>query len=268
MFNLVLFLSLFIPLLSSGEEPQHKNSPKQIQNSSIYTALLWYRASGEKVAAYRQVFTSALTIIESTVKTQKPQAGAWGVIFSLDGTLLDNSPYLVAKLTAPANSSFESYTQYLQNNLLAPTPGALEISCAIQKLGGKVFIISNRLGTTLRLSQNNLAHYQICYDALLLANDDNDTNKNPRFNAVIVGDYENIISSSIHSATPIYAYFGSQIEDFPHLKQNIISRLNHSPLAVDTAKYAADPTQLDKFGTSYFILPNPIAGLWQQNHLN
>ena len=176
-----------------------------------------------KKAMYREIFTNGLEKIVANVAEQELTKKSWGVIFSLDGTLLDDS------------------------NIA--TPGAPQISCKIIKLGGIVSVVTDRSGV---IANNNDFIYQttkeldkqgICYSNIVFAQNNNDSNKNPRFNAVTLGDYENIITTKRLSAIQIIGYFGNKIEDFPNLKQNLA---NTAPVS---------DNMFSKFGQQYFMLP-------------
>ncbi len=176
-----------------------------------------------KKAMYREIFTNGLEKIVITVAQQKLIKKPWGVVFSLDGTLLDNS------------------------NIA--TPGAPQVSCKIIKLGGVVSIVTDRSGVVanstdfINQTTKELDKQGICYSNVLFAQNNNDTNKNPRFNALTSGDYENIITTKRLSAIQIIAYFGNKIEDFPNLKQNLA---NVAPVS---------DNMFSQFGQQYFMLP-------------
>ena len=132
----------------------------------------------------------------------------------------------------------------------------------MQALGGKVIIVTNRDATSeeareiINSTESNLATEKVCYDSVIFANGISDTNKNPRFNAITSGDYENTIATTKYTIPlNIVAYVGSDIEDFPSLKQQIMRTQSENE------------SDFDKFGTEYFILPNPISGSWRTNYL-
>jgi hypothetical protein len=176
-----------------------------------------------KKAMYREIFTNGLEKIVANVAEQKLTKNSWGVVFSLDGTLLDDS------------------------NIAAP--GAPQITCKITKLGGVVSIVTDRSGVVannndfINQTTKELDKQGICYSNIVFAQNNNDTNKNPRFNAVISGDYENIITTKRLPPIQIIAYFGNKIEDFPNLKQNLA---NTAPVS---------DNMFSQFGQQYFMLP-------------
>lgn len=268
MLKKTLFLiSLSIMLINSyaANTPKINLEPEECinnpQNSKLYQALLWYRNSAEMKALYRQVFSNAEDIISDNINNDKLPPTKWGIAMALDGTILDNSGYILQKLNTCNPESIETRYHYETTHVLPATPGAAELSCGIQELGGKVFIISNRNGdgesgiNMMAATIQNLNQNEICYDSVIFANGASDSNKNPRFNAITSGDYENVISSKRQFAIPLIAYFGSNIQDFPNLKQNLLYNSNGNSQAFDS------------FGEEYFMLPNPIMGSWQDNQL-
>lgn len=223
-------------------------------------ALIWYRTSAEKNALFRQIFTDGMAQIGQRVKTDKLKLNSWGVVFNLDNVLLDDSQYRYAQYLGCTKDNNVNFSNFIRNNILPTNSGAADITCQIQALGGKVFIVSNRNGSgdngkeLMKATVNNLSQQHICYNSILYASDTSGWNKNPRFTAITSGDYENILVDSPQAATMVIAYFGSNIEDFPSFKQNTAHSL--SP----------DSPELDKFGTEYFLVPNPLTGNWRRNY--
>lgn len=235
----------------------HKN---QVLTSNGYDALLWYRNSIERKIISRQIFDNALDQINNNRDEAKLKSKTWGVIFALDGTLLDISDFYYRNALKCADENPETKNEYYVEASSIATPGAKEISCGIQKLGGYVIIVSNRDGRSsgkniVSQTEANLKQQKICYDSVIFANNSYDTDKNPRFTAVSSGDYENVVTSKQLPALKIIAYLGNDISDFPDFKQNTAKNLPY------------DSTALDDFGDSYFMLPNPLFGGWQSNRL-
>lgn len=238
------------------EAPTCRNG--QPFTSNNYDALLWYRNSAERKALYRQIFNDALDQIEYTAHNDKLKSKTWGVIFALDGTLLDISDSYLEKTIKCKD---DEPAEIVDESAVFSTPGAQEITCGIQKLGGYVIIISNQVNSNsagknkLQATAANLSRLRICYDNLVFANNQYDTDKNPRFTAVSTGDYENVISTKKLPPLKIIAYLGSNIEDMPNFKQSTAKNL------------PANSTALDEFGDQYFLVPNPLFGIWQNNRL-
>lgn len=190
----------------------------------------------EEQLVYKQMFSMAYANIDTLVDDANLKPKTWATVFSY-GTII------TGKLRNSGNTS------YLVESAL---PGAQEISCNIEKLGGRVIIVSNytESGLTysqlaqLRASESELKKQKICYSSLIVANAADATNKNPRFVAISSGDYESVVTTAKLPPLKIIAYFGTKFEDFPDFKANTASML--SP----------DSSKFEPFGYNYFLLPD------------
>ncbi len=257
--SLVLLSSSLFAITNelSIESANEKVKPVDLLN---YNAQLWFYDSVERKAIYRQVFAEGLEVISSRVEDESLKPKSWAVIFALDGTLVDEVKFRPNKYRQTRLSVNESAPPVFANNNNIATPGAVDLTCAIQKLGGNVVIISNRnaggYGNVVSQSESELSTQGICFDSILFSHNSNDINKNPRFTAINSGDYENVITTKKLPPMNVIAYFGSDITDFPNFKQNTAIQLpDDSPI-------------FDDFGEKYFLLPNPTRGSYSQNNYN
>jgi 5'-nucleotidase (lipoprotein e(P4) family) len=261
--KILLIVWLITPFLSSAEDIELPEQKANLaSNSPSYDSLLWYRSSAEAKVIYLQVFNNGYDQIMDNVAESGLKTNAWAVVFALDGTLLDNSKTKTTQMSLRSNASEDVHQAIESTNYYTALPGASEISCDLKDAGARVIIITNRDGSInnknlnmISWTQENLKQQHICYDSVIFATHASDTNKNPRFSAVINGDYENVITTKTLPPLPIMGYFGSDIQDFPNFKQN---------MAHD---YSTDDEQFDDFGYKYFMLPNPTQGSWLNNRL-
>ena len=185
----------------------------------------------EQQLIYRQTFSMAYDNIDALVDDEVLKPKTWVVVFSLSSIL--------------RNTSFSSGIAYM-----LAIPGAKNLTCAIEKLGGHVIIVSNydeggqlsQIGQ-LHMIESSLHQQQFCFSSLIIPNTGDATNKNPRFTAIGSGDYESVITTSKLPALKIIAYFGTSFEDFPNLKTNTALTL------------PATSSVFNKFGESYYLLP-------------
>ena len=271
LFYLTMGLSLTMPFSHAQQnasntamiktQKQHKSCvPSQIETSPDYVALKWYRDSTERVAQYNQTFTLGMEKINAKIKNKKLKSGSWGVVMDIDETVLDNTEY--QKRYALACGEFNPQTLYsfMEEEISPATPGAHNFTCGIQKLHGKVILVTNRDGAfddkIQKSTQENLKKAGICFDNVVFANGSNDSNKTPRFEAVNNGDYSKIISLNKQPKLNIIAYFGDNIQDFPNITQK------------DGIKQDPNGSYFKKFGQEYFSLPNPVYGSWTHNQFN
>lgn len=230
------------------------------QSSGKYDATRWYRDSAERNAQYNQVFAIGLEKVATKVQKQKLKSNQWGVIMDIDETVLDNSQYEKENILSCQDYTPQSNYAFMERKVSIATPGAHNFTCGVQKLGGKVVLVTNRDGSyddkIQSATVDNLRAAGICFDNVVFANGSKDSNKTPRFQAVEAGNYSNIIA--IHPMKPfkVLAYFGDNIQDFPDITQ------------AEAIKQDPNGSYWQKFGQEYFSLPNPTYGSWERNQFN
>lgn len=232
------------------------------KDPSITRAVKWYRDSAEKKALYRQIFGLGENYIDVQAKNLKPKE--WGVVLDIDETTLDNTRYFKeCGETADDENDFSQYIVLKEYS--TALPGVKHLTCKVERMGGYVTLISNRDGSypgVLKATIENLKHEGVCFDQVILANRrdaKNASDKNPRFNSVTSGKYDNpraMVWSNTLPAHKVIAYFGDNIQDFPNFKQ---------PAAV---KLDDNDSSFNIFGNGNFILPNPTYGSWLANKYN
>ncbi|MDD3265662.1 MAG: HAD family acid phosphatase [Burkholderiales bacterium] len=210
------------------------------------------RLLAEKSAMFHQILNNAYEEIYKNTKSINIKKDPWAIVMGLDGTILDTSAFKHYQQIGCVSNE-ENITKFIEQFPLPVNPGMAEFSCSIQKLGGKIIIITNRYPETqnpsssniIKATEDNLKKESVCYDSIIFAHDKNDTNKNPNFQAILSGDYENIITTKTFSTLQTIAFIGNDIEDFPNINQgSAYDYLNQKP------------DELDKFGNVYFLLPN------------
>ena len=213
-------------------------------------AIKWYRDSAERNAIYHEVFLLGGNAIKQKVTKEKLKPHKWGVVFDIDETLLDNSQW---NFQHDIHGNPQEWNDFAGLGISLKTPGAAKLTNEIHKLGGYVNLVSNRPATILAATEKNLKHEGIYYDQILLDTSKStewNVDKNSRFDAIIKGK-----APSKFSSIKIIAWFGDNIQDFPHVKQAKIYKQNMHGAAYDP------------FGTTYFVIPNPMYGSWENNPL-
>ncbi|MDD3266234.1 MAG: HAD family acid phosphatase [Burkholderiales bacterium] len=228
------------------------------KSSQSYNAVKWYRDSAERTALYRQTYTIGLEKVSAMVQKNKLQNNKWGVILDIDETVLDNSLYEKDHVDNCSNYNPKTMYPFMEKKVSIATPGSVKFTCSVQKMGGKVVLVTNRDGTfddkIQQATIDNLKSEGLCFDNVVFANGDKDHNKTPRFEAVAAGNYTGIVAQKNNlPGFKVIAYFGDNIQDFPNSKQSDISQL--SP----------DDKYFDKLGQEYFSIPNPTYGSWERN---
>lgn len=204
-------------------------------------ALRWFHASAEQRMAYEQVYRLAGQRIAEAARGRAP--GTWAVIIDADETLLDNSKAECAdQLHGVETFDTHRWTYWVHAEAATALPGAVAFAAEVRKLGGRLIVVSNReAGLHLKPTRANLDKLGITADALLLARDDRDFDKNRRFRQI----QETGVPEAGLARLEVLAWVGDSIKDFPYLSQ------------VDTGDSAL-------FGLRYFLLPNPVYGSWQR----
>lgn len=259
LYSILLGMVFFSSTFAIENNAFNKHDPACIsgkpETSSHYMATKWYLDSPASAAIYTEVFAMGLNHIQNRVKDMKSNDKPWGVVFDIDETILNNMQYTKTyEVLQCQDFSWKSWRNFMQQESSTATPGAVNITCAIQKIGGKVVLVTNRPQYLEANTLVNLNKVGICYDSLVFAKDEKENDKNSRFNAIKTGQYDSfLVSNKKLPALNVIAYFGDNIQDFPDIKQkNVITE-------------SANSTFFKQFGTKYFSLSNPIYGSWMKN---
>lgn len=215
------------------------------QNNN-YNATIWYRQSAEKNALYREIFQLSKPVLLKAKKQDVKSDTQCGVIFDIDETLLDDSLYGYNNMKNNKPFNDQSWNQFLNDKVSTALPGAQNITAYVHAIGCKVNLVSNRNISTLKATKEVLKRQGIYYDQVLLAENAYHGDKNSRFEAIEKG----IAPSQFKYKQTIIAYYGDNIQDFPHSYQNQYVGKN------------LDGSAYQNFGVHYFVLPNPMYGSW------
>lgn len=259
-------LVLITALVSScAAQRAHQRCANATANESLRQAIKWYHTSAEKTALYHQAYASGRSYVANWLHAHHPKKKSWGVVLDIDETVLDNSWYFdQCQSLTPNEADFSRFVSLEQKSNALPGAGAF--THFVHDKGGYVTLVSNRdgscceEGSVMDSTIKNLEEQNIYFDQVILGNyrdAKNPKDKNPRFKAVMSGqcDGQNMVCSKSIPAHEIIAYFGDNIQDFPHLLQEKVHML------------PSDNKIFDRFTKGYFILPNPIYGSWQKNGL-
>jgi len=220
--------------------PQPAIGPGAADTAALVpNAVHWYRNSMEYRAIALEVYRQAT---EQVIRQAAGlPAGSWAVIMDADETLLDTSEY--QRRTALQGTSFNTTTwnAWIRAETAPAVPGGPEFAQAVQRLGGRVVIVTGRDQAVCPQTEANLRALGVMADAVLCQTDRTSSDKNPRFRAVAAG--------TTPAGLPplrVLAWVGDNIRDFPDLNQNVSGEA------------------LQPFGTRYFMLPNPMYGSWER----
>jgi 5'-nucleotidase (lipoprotein e(P4) family) len=196
----------------------------------------WVRSSAEYRALTLQVYRAATARITELARDRAP--GSWAVILDADETVLDNSEYQRRNAMRGARFENTSWYAWARERAAVIVPGADTFIQAVQRLGGRVAIVTNRDEPICADTRANLEAVGV-RDALVLCRA-LVSDKNPRYRAVAEG-------TAGAPPAEVLMWVGDNIHDFPDLSQDARERAG----------------ALDGFGDRYFMLPNPMYGSWE-----
>lgn len=238
----VAALVIFIAAIGCTPTPQVAVVPAtSAATESPPNDVKWSRVSAEHRAIYLETYRTASARLVDLAKGRA--AGTWGVVLDADETVLDNSEYEIGRIPFGGSFDAKAWTAWVMAARAPALPGAVAFTTGVQKLGGKVVIVTNRDDAECPITRDNLRTAAIPFDLVLCKTTTDD--KNPRFDAVQNGG-----AAPGFSAITVLEWVGDNIRDFPHLSQSI----RDEP---DSA--------FSRFGESFFALPNVMYGSWQSN---
>jgi 5'-nucleotidase (lipoprotein e(P4) family) len=237
---MLLFLSL---------QPARKASPAPAETSGDslnliaaehkMMALLWVQSSAEYEALCLQTFAMARHSIEAQLALasgQKPGA----VVFDIDETVLDNSPYEAAALREAFSYPY-CWDTWCQQASARAVPGAVEFITFLQGKGITPIFITNRrehLREATKLNLEKVGVHGTPDKNLLLRSAEN--TKEPR-RQTVSADFE------------ILMLVGDNLADFDQTFDE------------GSPAQRKENVQLlrDSFGKRFIVLPNPLYGNWE-----
>ena len=198
----------------------------------------WFRNSAEMRGIYLEIYHLAGEQLDRMASENAP--GTWAVILDADETVIDNSTFEMENAGIPFSES--AWRAWVLRQAAPALPGTVEFTRLVQRLGGRVIIVSNRDNRYCDLSLANIRRDSIPADLMLCRTTTGD--KNPRFQSVQKGT-----ASSALPPLKVLMWFGDNIEDFPGQSQSV---------------RAGTDAGYSNFGKTWFLLPNPMYGSWEK----
>lgn len=229
----MFFAALLLVVVGCTDGP--KENCKNLMGAQ---ALLWTQYSAEAEALYLQGYHIAEDIVRNYHPSdhQLPPA----VVLDIDETVLDNSPFNVNMLQEGFDYSEERWAEWCERREATPLPGAIEFLYLADSLGIEVFYVSNRAGSLMEATIDNMVEYgfpNADTSHLLLKSQ---TSSKDERRAVIRTDFEIIL------------LLGDNLGDFDGIFDD---------RSVNDGKQAVHAHSND-FGTRFIIFPNPVYGTW------
>jgi 5'-nucleotidase (lipoprotein e(P4) family) len=237
-----LSVVVLLALSACGPTPSPQTTPVAPATTvaAVPEAIRWVRNSAEYQAALYQVYRLATTRVEQAASGRP--AGTWAVILDADETVLDNSLYQLERSKLGLGFTPQSWNLWVKRREAVALPGAAAFLARVRALGGKIAIVTNRLGSECDDTRAVFETQKLAFDAMLCQIDGTTSNKNPRFEAVAAGR-----TPAGNTPLEIVAVVGDNILDFPKLSQ---------------ATRSEGAAAFSDFGVRYFLVPNPMYGSW------
>jgi 5'-nucleotidase (lipoprotein e(P4) family) len=237
---------LLVCALSAGchatqSAPVTTPSPTAARSAALPDSLVWVQRSAEYYAAVIQVYRQATARVEQQASSRPP--GTWAVILDADETILSNLQYQIERVGL--GYSPDSWAAWVRRREATPLPGAAAFLARVHQLGGRIAVVTNRLGSECTDTIALFKRLALAFDAMLCRPDKGPSDKTPRFDAVAAGK-----TPAGNAPLEVVAFIGDNIFDFPALNQKLRQ---------------AGQDAYAEFGVKYFLLPNPMYGSWQES---
>jgi 5'-nucleotidase (lipoprotein e(P4) family) len=203
----------------------------------------WMRNAAEHRALYHQAYRVATERVAAVAAEREP--GTWVVVLDADETVLDNSPY--QKELAERGERFAQATwhEWCRRRAAAALPGAAAFLAELERLGGRIAIVTNRSEEVCEDTEANLRDRELPFDVVLCRPAEGDGSKAPRWQQLELG-------TAVEGLPPleIVMWVGDNAGDFPDLSQE--------------SRNLGDEAFAD-FGDRFIVVPNPVYGSWERN---
>ena len=209
-----------------------------------------YRAAAlQAYALAEQAMRRALKDDTLTAALEQQPGEAVGlapaVILDVDETVLDNSPYEARRIRAGESFSPETWAAWVREAAARPVPGALAFTRTADSLGVEVFYVTNRDHELEAPTGRNLRRLGFPLDT---ATDHLLTEgERPAW-----GSDKSSRRDWVAREHRILVLVGDDLNDFVDARESA------------EAYRGALETHRDRFGVTWFMLPNPSYGSWER----
>ena len=232
------------------------SSSKQLQNPTT-SATLWMQNAAEYKAITTMVYQSASSKLNTAMNVDSWTASVEqenmqyrelppAVILDVDETVLDNSPYQARLIKQNKSYTTESWNKWVREEKADAIAGALAFAKEAASRGITVFYLTNRESSVEESTYDNLEKLGFPLkegtDVLLTKNERTEwTSAKVNRRKYLATNYR------------ILMLFGDNLNDF---------------LPADDMSLAEREALIEKhrkrFGSQWFVLPNPVYGSWEE----
>lgn len=210
---------------------------------AIVNASLWVQSAAEYEAAALSAFNGARRAVEAGLR-QAPEPAA--VIVDADETVLDNMQFEARMVHAGKTFDSKEWERWVSEANARAVPGALEFVRWAESRGVATFYVTNRkadeeAGTTENLRRLGFP-LSATEDRVLVRGE------RPEWASRDKGPRRDFVASKYR----LLAVLGDDLNDFVNTQGRSAEERD-----------ALVRTNADKWGTQWFIIPNPIYGSWE-----
>jgi 5'-nucleotidase (lipoprotein e(P4) family) len=251
-------LALMLALAACNPAPVRVPAPTPAAAHDNLNAVLWMQTAAEYEATVRGNYAAALAQLDAAIADPSWNALPEGeagqgfeslppaIIVDADETMIDNSPSQARSVRAGGGYAYEKWLAWVNERRARALPGAVEFAQRATAKGVTVFFVSNRDApqeTASTLANLRTAGFPIADDAsnVLLRGD-------PRWSGREKSQRRRWIAKSHR----VVLMLGDNLGDF---MDGVTTSIEARRALV--AKYA------DRWGTRWFMQPNPSYGSWE-----
>lgn len=245
-FGLILFLAVMAGCSATKPAADPTTSATLwVQTAAEYDALTMtvYRAASSQLNNAMNVasWTAAVEQEGNSYRNLPP-----AIIMDVDETVLDNSPFQARLIKANKSYSSERWNSWVREEKADAIPGALAFAKEAAAKGITVFYLTNRDAAVEEATYDNLEKLGFPLkegtDVLLTKNE------RPEWTSAKVNRRKYLASNY-----RILMLFGDNLNDF----------VPTDGLTIEERDQLIEEYR-DRFGTQWFVLPNPVYGSWQE----
>lgn len=240
------------PAAPPAFDPNAPYKPINLPNRTL-DANLYIQTSGEYRALCYQVYDSMSRRVKELMANRAPGSRPAAVILDLDETIIDNSCFQSFQEMHGLEYDGRLWEEWEHHPEAARlVPGAKEFLDLATQLGVTLMYVSNR--TNAEMATKALAHNGLTVDDhhQLWLKENRNSNKDARRDA-------------IREKYDVLFLVGDNLADF----SSDFTPKQHPKTTADAAtaigvRAAVVDANRAKFGTEWFVLPNPVYGEWQR----
>jgi acid phosphatase len=233
------------PVAADEADPWQCRAPTAKPSSATH----WFRHSLEYCRLAVNVFDDALRAARRMAATHRRRQ--WIVFLDADETVLDNSLFERERNACGSEFHDAQWESWVHADLARAVPGASAFTREVHRLGGFIAIITNRVAADDVNTQRTLRRAGIWFD-YEMGMSANLFDKTSRWR-----EAETELARRFGGHPRAVLWLGDQVTDFPILdrKGAIVRPMSQKDSGAG-------------IGTTFFVLPNPMYGNWQDNPAN